>query len=762
MNNKIYNLLKDRYFLSGESEWRDIADRVSGLYNPIYPYILDKIFMPSSPTLFNANTKGKRIGTLSSCFPMGLEDSIEGIFEALGEAASVTKASGGVGYDFSILRSSNEVINSLDGRKSSGPLPFIDIFNSTLDGIRQAGSRMGAGMALLSINHPDIIEFIKVKEDLSRFKRFNFSVKVGTSFYEKLNNSPNSPHIVRDVSTGESYPLKDDNGEVVTVGDLWKLIMHHAWKTGEPGIFNEDIARDRCTTTNVDNRVICNPCSEYTGIFYSSCNLGSINLTKMVTERGDFDWEFFGKVIKEATIFLNKVIDNNVFPIDKIRKTTNSIRPIGLGVMGFGNLLYQLGISYESKDAISLAERISRYMTLKSMRVSVDIAKKKKKSYESFDYKTYMESNKRFFNENICEDIDVDVLKRDIKKYGIYNSSNTSIAPTGSISTIAGVSSGIEPVFALVYSRKVEIRNGVYDVMYVSDSFFEEYLKNNFNEDEKKEIIQYVSENKGSCRGCSLIPKDKQKVFVTAGDIIPEKHLDVLEPFANNVSLSVSKTINLPKDVKESDISDIYIKAYNKGIIGVTVYRDGCREGILVHSLEEQPEFIARHDAPHRPDSLPCDIHFTRIKDEKYIVLVGLLNGSLYEVFVSKYDNKLDINKHKSGTIYKKKRGHYNLIIDNEVYIDNIADIFDDTYASLSRLISMSLRHGTPLQFVVDQLQKDRRWSGFEKSVSRVLKKYIKEGEKVRSSEICPNCGGALIYRDGCKICIDCGAGHCG
>jgi ribonucleoside-diphosphate reductase alpha chain len=378
-----------------------------------------------------------------------------------------------------------------------------------------------------------------------------------------------------------------------------------------------------------------------------------------------------------------------------------------------------------------------------------------------------MSANARFFTRSNCRDIDVDQLRKDIKKYGCYNSSQTSIAPTGSISFIAHTSSGIEPIFALAYTRKIEKLDKQYDVVIVADPIFESYL-NTFQLDKKEKILKYVSENKGSCLGCPDLPAVIQRTFVVAGDIHPDWHLRILSASANNVSLSVSKTVNLPMESTKKNIADIYIKAHEMGIVGLTVYRDGCREGILNHiNGGVKLESIQRHDAPKRPDDLPCNIHEITVEGEMYLVMIGLLNGTLYEIFVTKDYKSIKLEGEKTGIIRRVGKSKYNLIVNDsesdeeKTVIENIGKVSKSIYGSLSRLISTNLRHGVPLQTVVEQLNKTVGFTEFDKIVSRVLKRYILDGEEVITSEVCPECKSKLKYYDGCKTC-QCGWSKCG
>lgn len=776
MKDSIHKLLKERYFLDDEATWEDVVNRVSHIYKEIKPYMMNMDFIPSSPTLMNANTRGKRLGTLSSCFPMDIEDSIEGIYDALKECAVTTKYGGGVGYDFSKLRSSKEGIKGLNGRKSSGPIPFIQNFNTALDSIQQGGVRRGAGMALLNVNHGDIIEFVKAKEDTTKINRLNLSVGMIDEFYEKLNKTPNEIHQI--INKDGSVQDLEWEGKKITVKELWNMIVHHAWKTAEPGIFNRDIAFNQCTTTNVSKTVLANPCSEFTNVPYSSCNLGSINLSNFVI-KGKFDWEKFEDTIIHATRFLNNVIDSNKFPIKKIEEVTKKVRPIGLGTMGFAHMLYKKRIPYNSEKAYKLAEEIFKYLTLRSMKESVELSEEyieeveKSKflgSYPAFDYELFMQANKRFFTKSNHKNIDIEQLQKDIKRYGVRNSAFTSIAPTGTLSFLADTSGGIEPVFALTYARKIEKLNKEYEVVYISDPVFEEYLNENYSETDKVKILKHVAENKGSCQTCELMPEEDRKVFVVAGDIPPMDHVKMLGAVSRNTSMSVSKTINLPTTATEEEVSEVYLQAHKEGIIGVTVYRDGCREGILVHSTTtDNKPMIVKTNSPKRPKSLPCHVYKISTlnketkESEKWVVFVGLLEGEPYEIIAGKVD-LVDIpSSITEGIMTRVKSGLYQFEVDGEVIVKDVIKAFvNDIQEHTTRLMSWGLRHGGGIEFLKrDVLEKSNgTLVDFNKAIIRAINKYAKD---ISLKEKCPICGSDLRYVEGCVKCSnpECSYGKC-
>ncbi len=461
----IENILKERYYLKNETSWGQVSKRISSIYPKMYEYILHRKFIPSTPTLMNLNTNGERNGTLSSCFILGIEDSIDNIMDSMKECAVVTKAAGGVGYDFSKLRGSNENVKSISAN-SGGVMSFIGIFDSVLDGVRQGGKRRGAGMSMLSIYRPDILKFIDAKTgDTKKYTRSNFSVRTDSTFYKILKNNPDKTFKTKNVVDGKENELKDESGIVYTYKMLWDKIIHNAWKSAEPGIFNGDIAADRCTCKHITDQVFSNPCQEYTHIPYTSCNLGSINLSLFLDKDNKFDWELFRESICNATVYLNHIIDANKYPIERLKKETLAVRPIGLGEMGFAHLLYLLKIPYDSIESYELAEKINRFMTLTSMQKSMELAKETGKTYEYYDYATFMDANKRFFNFVFFMGIDVEKLKEDIKIYGVYNSCFTSVAPTGCIeeNTRVVTSNGLIKIKDII-SKHPEEKQFSYDI----------------------------------------------------------------------------------------------------------------------------------------------------------------------------------------------------------------------------------------------------------------------------------------------------------
>jgi len=774
MESAIQKLLKERYYLEHENTWEDIALRVSSIYPPAFELINNKEFIPSTPTLMNANTQGLRKGTLSSCFTMDIHDSISGIFDALKEGALVSKAAGGVGYVFSKLRSSREEIKTIK-RTSSGPIPFMKIFNTMLEGVTQGGARKGAGMGQFDIDHPDILDVIRLKSTKGEMERLNLSIRIPDSFYEQLLKNPKSPHIVY-LMDGTPETLID-NGKIVTVGAMWDEIVEYAWLCAEPGIFNKDIAHRQCTVTNLNNYVLSNPCQEFTNIPYASCNLGSMNLTKFVNDDGTFNWSKFVAAVRTSTRFLNNVIDANDFPLEVIKDVTLKVRPIGLGVMGFAHMLFMMRLPFNSLTATQLSDEIFSMLTLVSMDESAEIAKETGVTYPAFDKDLYMKANERFFNLSGTHNSNGKVqfvrqLQEKILATGIANSCNTSLAPTGTISYIANTTGGIEPCFALTYGRNIEKQNKTYELVYISDPIFDEYLTTNFDAKTKEKILKQVSDEKGSCQNVKEIPEDIRKVFMVSADLTPMEHLESLAIVARNTSLSVSKTINMSADATKEEISEVYLKAHEMGIIGVTVYRDGCRDGILVHKVEDKKELIVKNNAPKRPKHLPCHVYKMNIMNritnspEKWIVFVGLLEDDPYEILAGKID-KYDVpSEITEGTMVKIKRDGknvYQFVHNNTIIVDDVCGAFiNDIQEYSTRLMSLALRHGASIEYIKGILQRTNGTIvDFDKAIIRAINKYVKD---VKSKEKCPVCNSDLIYVEGCIKCSsrDCSFSKCG
>jgi ribonucleoside-diphosphate reductase alpha chain len=677
-------------------------------------------FMPNSPTLMNAGTP---LGQLSACFVIPVEDSIDGIFKALWDMARVQKSGGGTGFSFSRLRPKGDIVKSTMG-VASGPVSFMKIFDAATEQIKQGGKRRGANMGILRCDHPDIEEFIKAKWEEGVLRNFNISVAVTDRFMEAVKKdeeyeliNPRTKQVVRKVSARK----------------IFNLIVEGAWRNGEPGlVFIDEINRHN-PTPHVGEIEATNPCGEQPLLPYESCNLGSINLSKFVRGK-DFDWERLKEVVWIATRFLDNVIDVNDYPIPEIEEMTKANRKIGLGVMGWADALFLLGVPYDSEEAIRLAEKVMKFIQEESHKASQALAE------ERGVFPNWKGS--------VWE-------KRGIK---MRNATTTTIAPTGTISIIANCSSGIEPVFALAYKR-TNVLDG--EEFFEVNPIFEKVLKERGLYSE--ELIAKVAES-GSIQNLDL-PADIRRVFKTALEITPEWHVRMQAAFQKFTDNAVSKTINLPNSATRADVEKAFMLAYELKCKGITVYRDGSREEqVLVtkKTEKEKPRKPARFIEPRpRPR-----VTVGRTIETK----TGC--GSLY----------VTINEDSEG------------IAEVFVQLGKSGGCAASQTEAIGRLLSVALRSWVNPEVLVKQLKGIRCPSiGFDSGevitscadgVAKVLEKWLKgeyrkirfevEGikpltefaeEKEEGSKmiggVCPECGNILEYGEGCATCKFCGFTKC-
>ena len=535
-------------------------------------------FLPNSPTLMNA---GSDLQQLSACFVLPIKDSMHSIFDAVKNAALIHKSGGGTGFSFSNLREHNARVGSTSG-VSSGPITFMKVFNSATDAVKQGGTRRGANMAILNIDHPDIIDFIKAKEKNTELTNFNISVGLTEAFMDAVKNN-------------EEYELiAPHTGKVkkrLKAQDVFELIVEMAHKNGEPGIVFLD-RLDRYNPTPKDGKIeATNPCGEQPLLANEACNLGSINLVLMVKD-GGIDWELLKKTVYSAVDFLDDVIDRSVFPLPEIEKQVKKNRKIGLGIMGWADLLLQLGIPYCSDEATDTGREIMEFIDYYSKERSMQLAVEKG-PFPNFNQSIYKKGtfSREGYKLNWTD------LIAEIKEKGIRNATTTTIAPTGTISMIADASSGVEPIFSLVYIKNV--MDGE-KLLYVN-KYFEEIAKE--RKFYSKEIMEKISE-KGSLQEIDEIPEDVKRVFVTAHDITPEWHIRMQAAFQEFVDNAVSKTINFPNYATKEDIYTSYMLAYQLGCKGVTVYRDGSRDEQVLNVGKKMREHDRTRIEPrHRPET---------------------------------------------------------------------------------------------------------------------------------------------------------------
>lgn len=550
---------------SGDLEFGKTSKDVQNLSDRFYNAITHRYFMPNSPTLMNA---GRDLGQLAACFVLPIDDSLESIFETIKNTALIHQSGGGTGFSFSRLRPKNSVVRSTMG-VSSGPVSFMEVFNAATEAVKQGGTRRGANMGILRVDHPDIIEFINCKSDNNKLNNFNISVAITDKFMEAYLN-------------GKDYDLiNPQNNEIVgrmDAGAVFDLIIDSAWKNGEPGIVFIDKMNKDNPTPQIGKIESTNPCGEVPLLPYEACNLGSINLGLMVKEQdGEFvvDWDLLENTVRTAMRFLDNVIVVNNYPLPQISEMVQNNRKIGLGVMGWADMLMQMGIAYNSEEGTSLATDVMSFIDYVSKTESVELAKERG-CFNNFKGSVY--ENLHYFEDKFgsknCAKVTQKMwadLDSKVQKYGLRNATTTCIAPTGTISMIAGASGGIEPLFGLVFSRLIMDGTELLEV----NPVFEKYMKTHglYTEDLMNKIAKC-----GSVAHIEELPDEVKRIFVTAHDISPYWHVKMQAAFQQFTDNAVSKTVNFIESATREDIKKTYILAYKNNLKGITVYRNNSRQ----------------------------------------------------------------------------------------------------------------------------------------------------------------------------------------
>ena len=512
----------------------DTAADVKQTAETFYQVMADREFLPNSPTLMNAGT---RLGQLSACFVLPVEDSIDGIFTTLKHMAMIHQSGGGTGFSFSNLRPAGDIVGSTKG-VASGPVSFMTIYDAATNVIKQGGRRRGANMAILDVDHPDILQFIEAKAREGILTNFNISVAVTDKFMDAVKNDAEYELI---------NPRSGKAEEQLRASHVFDLIASNAWRSGDPGLVFIDEMNRHNPTPRVGEIRSTNPCGEQPLLPFESCNLGSINLAKMVKDK-EIDWVKLRRVARVAVHFLDNVIDVNKFPIPEIKKLTLANRKIGLGVMGFADSLFMLDVPYNSKEALALAEEVMKFIDDEATKKSVEIGGQR----GAFPN----------FVGSLWE-------KRGYKI--IRNATITTVAPTGTISIIAGCSSGIEPIFAVTFVRNVMEGTKLLEIQ----PTFEQIAKERGFY--SRELMLEVAKT-GSIQNVAEVPEDLRRIFVTSLDIDPEWHVRMQVAFQKHVGNAVSKTVNLPPDATVEDVRGVYLLAYKLKCKGITVYRYGSKK----------------------------------------------------------------------------------------------------------------------------------------------------------------------------------------
>jgi len=538
-------------------------------------------FLPNSPTMMNA---GGRLGQLSACFVLGMNDGMEEIMKSTSDAALIFKSGGGVGINYSDLREEGAIVASTSG-VASGPVSFMNIINTVTEVVKQGGKRRGANMGIIEAWHPDVEKFITNKTEPGILENFNVSVGIWEDFWNALVNSEDGNYILR--SPKDRKPVKEINAH-----QLIDLIALSAWKSAEPGL----IFFDQINKYNVFAKArqaplrATNPCGEQSLYPYESCNLGSINLVNYAQKQADgsyeFDWQGYEEIIRKTTRFLDNIIDVNHYPVPEINVASKDSRRIGLGVMGVADLLYKLKIPYNSKEGYELQSKLSEALTYYSMEESVALANSRgefplcsKTEYPEgkIPVAGYYEKSKD------SHSFEWGPLIEKIKKQGIRNVLTTTVAPTGTLSMIADCSNGMEPAFALVFEKRVTVGRFFYTNKILEAALRDEGLYSD-------EILEKIADNYGSLSGIDEIPQWMQKVFVTAMDIHWADHLMAQSVWQDWIGNAIAKTINMPYDVTAEDVKSSYLLAHELGLKGMTVYRDGSRHKQVLHMTSENAQ----------------------------------------------------------------------------------------------------------------------------------------------------------------------------
>jgi len=667
-------------------------------------------FLPNSPTLMNA---GRRLGQLAACFVLPVQDSMDGIFDTLKHAALIHKSGGGTGFAFSRLRPKNSQVGTTGG-VASGPVSFMKIFNTATEQVKQGGTRRGANMAILRVDHPDIMEFINSKRDHQELNNFNISVGITDAFMEAVE---------RESAYDLIDPREQSRAGELSAPEVYYALVKQAWENGDPGIIFLDRTNRDNPTPDLGEIESTNPCGEQPLLPMEACNLGSINLAKFVIENEEdpaIDYEGLKEVVWWSVRFLDDTIDVSKYPLPEIDKMAKGNRKIGLGVMGFADMLYQLKVPYDSDQALEAAEEVMNFV-----------------QRESHEAAKYLAQEKGAF-----PNIDKSIFK-DHEDFILRNAATTTIAPTGTLSIIAGCSSGIEPLFALSFVRRVMDNDELAEV----NPYFEAVAKE--REFYSRELMDTIA-REGSIREIEEIPEDVREVFVTAHDVTPEWHVRMQAAFQKYTDNAVSKTVNLPRDATMEDVFKVYNLAYQLGCKGVTIYRDGSKENQVLSFADKAIK--EEHDG------------FSRVVKERPETLDGFTTkmvtgmGNLY-VTVTEYEGRpfevfATIGKSGRSTTAKTE--------------------------AIGRLVSLCLRSGVTVDHIIVQLkdiggehpvfQKDGLVLSIPDAIGRVLeKRYLKDGAQRRRKhensllgETCPECGQTISFEEGCMTCHFCGFTKCG
>ncbi len=695
-----------RNIAQADAYYDDRAD-LGRTEDEFYELMMSLEFMPNSPTLMNA---GRRLQQLAACFVLPVEDNMESIFQGVKDTALVHKSGGGTGFSFSRLRPKNDVVSTTYGL-SSGPVSFMQVYDAATHAVNQGGFRRGANMGMLHVTHPDILEFITCKQDHNKLNNFNISVAVNDEFMQA---------VINDEEYNTINPRTQKVAESLNAKEIFDLMVSLAWEGGDPGIVFLDRINADNPTPHIGAIESTNPCGEQPLLPYEACNLGSINLAKVVND-GAVDYEDLLRIVRSAVHFLDNVIDMSRFPIEKIRQMVHANRKIGLGIMGWADMLVMLGIPYDSEEAIQLGKEVMSFITAESRKMSEEMAEQRG-PFPNFDGSIYD--------------------KPGAKK--LRNATLTTIAPTGTISIIAGCSSGIEPIFGVCFVRKNVLDN---DELIEVNPYFERMARDEGFYSE--ELIKRIAAA-GSLKDFPEIPDRVKKLFICAHDITPDWHIRMQAAFQEFTHNAVSKTVNFSKSATKDDVKHVYMLAYQLGCKGVTIYRDGSRDAQVLNRIAEKPDQPAQppQSKAARTRKRPRVLNGRTIKME-----TGC--GTLYV------------------TINEDEDGFFELFNT----MGKAGGCAASQSEAIGRLVSLAWRGGVPTEEIIKQLSgischqqigvgKDKVLSCAD-AIARAVKEYTDIVWKTPGEMpyfmrgACIVCGGQLEPEGGCFVCRSCGYSDC-
>jgi len=730
---------------SAEEKYENDVEQMTIMF---YNMMAQKEFLPNSPTLMNA---GRELGQLSACFVLPVEDSMESIFSAVKNTALIHKSGGGTGFSFSKIRPVNDAVMSTKG-VSSGPISFMTVFDQATETVKQGGVRRGANMAVLRVDHPDIEEFINVKRNMEKLNNFNLSVAATDDFMDAVERGTNYNLI--NPRDGSIIDSRDAN-------EIFNSIIDSAWNSGEPGLIFIDRMNDANPTPHIADIEATNPCGEQPLLPYEACNLGSVNVSAMAepNEAGTFilNWNRLDRTVKTAVRFLDDVIEINRYPLEKIAEMVAGNRKIGLGVMGFADLLFKLRIPYDSEEALLFAEELMSFIAEKGRKASIELAEERG-PFPNFKGSVY--DNKHM--------------------PAVRNATVTTIAPTGSISILAGCSGGIEPVFALAFTRR-NLLDQDDELHEVVPEFGRTARDRDFF---SEEVFSSIAE-KGSCQGIQEVPRDIQRVFVTSHDISPAYHVRMQAAFQKYTDNAVSKTVNLPESASRKSVAEVFKLSRRLGCKGVTVYRDKSRDKQVLN-LAKSKEAEQASDLP-----LPAIPIGPRDRGDVTSGITRRIRTGCGKLYVT-------INMDENGPVELFSQ------------MGKAGGCAASQSEAISRLVSLALRSNVKPEAIVKELkgischrivwQGGNRILSCADAIGQTIEWYIDEKmdllsakstdtiqsiepvftdqteaidpeeTKLSDDEVvenlagaCPMCGGPLKYESGCVACaLGCGYSECG